>query len=182
MCAWLAYQGLMALSRNCDSKVKNMTRSLLQPITNEVIDQVRSLVRTARHAALAVLEMKTGHPAVSRVTIATTDAFTPILLTSALAPHTAALQADGRCSLLIGEVGKGDLMAHPRITLFCTATTLERTSHPAMRDRFLAHHPKARNYIDLPDFGFWQLDVVRVSYNAGFGKAYGLTGVQFLDH
>ena len=153
-----------------------MTDKLLQPLSDKVIKDVRSLIADARHAALAVLEQHSGHPAVSRTAIATLANGKPVLLTSALAPHTSALKADGRCSLLIGEIGKGDPMAHPRLTLFCMAAGVPHSAEEALRKRFLTHHPKAVNYIDLPDFGFWQLDILRVSYNAGFGKAYGFDG------
>jgi len=77
---------------------------------------------------------------------------------------------------MIGEPGKGDPMAHPRVTISCAAHAAPKGDRDMLREVFLAHHPKARNYIDLPDFGFWQLVISRASYNAGFGKAYPLTG------
>lgn len=147
-----------------------------QKVTPEIISEVRVLITDARHASLAVLEAGTGDPFVSRVAVATRNICTPVLLTSALAPHTGALQADGRCALMIGEPGKGDPMAHPRVTLSCTAHRAPAQDRNMLRELFLNHHPKARNYVDLPDFGFWHLVISRASYNAGFGKAYPLTG------
>ena len=158
-----------------------MKKELLRPLTQDVLKEVRNMVGQARHAALAVLEVSTGFPAVSRVALATLENGTPMLLTSELAPHTAGLRQSKNCSLLIGQVGKGDAMAHPRATLFCIATSLAPSRRQEMRERFLMHHPKAINYIDLPDFGFWQLDVERVSYNAGFGKAFAISGTDFIQ-
>lgn len=158
-----------------------MRKELLQPVTQEILTQVQGLIGAARHAALAVSEIASNHPAISRVALATLENGVPLLLTSELAPHTACLRADGHCSLLIGELGKGDPMAHPRATLFCIAHPIELSLRAAMRERFLAHHPKAKNYIDLPDFGFWQLDVERVSYNAGFGKAFAIEGRELIQ-
>lgn len=157
-----------------------MPKQLHQPITDEVLDQVRKTIREARYAALGVIDVRTQHPSVSRVALASLSNATPILLTSALAGHTASLQADGRCSLLIGEIGKGDPMAHPRITLMCHGLKTRANQHEELRDRFLTHHPKARNYIDLPDFGFWQLDIISAGYNAGFGKAYLIDGADLV--
>ena len=157
-----------------------MNKQLLQPVTEQVLAQLRELIGKARHASLAVCEQKSGHPAISRVALSTMADGTPILLTSALAPHTAALFADNRCSLLIGDVGKGDPMAHPRVTLFCHAEPVANSGREEMRKNFLAHHPKAINYIDLPDFGFWKLAVERASFNAGFGKAYAISGNELL--
>ena len=156
-----------------------MTKQLLQPVTPKVLSEVHALVSNARHACLALIEIQTGHPAISRVALASNADGTPILLTSELAPHTAALRADGRCSLLIGEIGKGDPMAHPRLTMFCLAEQMPKEQNQQIRTKFLTHHPKAINYIDLPDFGFWQLSVLRLSYNAGFGRAFAIKGDQF---
>ena len=36
---------------------------------------------------------------------------------SELAGHRQALERNGACSLLVGEPGKGDPLAHPRVTL-----------------------------------------------------------------
>ncbi len=157
-----------------------MPKQLHQPVTKDILDQVRKLICGVRHAALGVVDARTQHPSVSRVALATLSNATPILLTSALAAHTASLHADGRCSLLIGEIGKGDPMAHPRITLLCQGLKTQPYQHEELRDRFLAHHPKAKNYIDLPDFGFWQLDIISASYNAGFGKAYLIDGADLI--
>ncbi len=138
------------------------------------------MIAGARYGTLSTIENGTGHPAISRVAMAALDDGTPVLLTSALAPHTAALAKDGRCSLLIGELGKGDPMAHARISMFCHAHRVPQDERIAMRALFLAHHPKAKNYIDLPDFGYWKLVVERASFNAGFGKAYAISGAELV--
>ena len=41
----------------------------------------------------------------------------PVFFISRLSAHFPNLEADPRCSLLIGEPGKGDPLAHPRMTL-----------------------------------------------------------------
>lgn len=135
------------------------------------------LIRGSRHAALAVLEPGTGHPTVSRTLVATDSGGRPIILVSALSSHTKALVADQRAGLLFGEPGKGDPLAHPRITLKCRAEhiTFDSSERPALRRRFLARHPKSALYIDFPDFSFFRLVPVSASLNGGFGKAYELT-------
>ena len=85
----------------------------------------RTLVRTARSASLAVLEADTGHPLASRVGVATDADGAPLILVSQLSAHTPAMLADPRCSLLVGQPGKGDPLAHPRVTLVCRAERLE---------------------------------------------------------
>ncbi len=41
----------------------------------------------------------------------------PVILISRLSTHTANLEADGRASVLLAATGKGDPLAHPRLTV-----------------------------------------------------------------
>jgi len=133
-------------------------------------------MRTARYGALAALEPQTGAPMASRVGVATDLDGSPIILVSLLSAHTKAILADPRCSLLLGEPGKGDPLAHPRITLMCRARKLARGSEDQARAerRYLNRHPKAQLYAGLGDFFFFRLDPEWASLNGGFGKAYRL--------
>lgn len=150
--------------------------SVIRETTNEALRQAKTLIRTARFGALAANEADTGHPLASRVAVATDLDGTPVILTSALSGHSAAILQNPSCSLLLGEPGKGDPLAHPRISLFCKAVRIERTSdiHERLRSRYLARHPKAELYIDFGDFFFFRLELLRASLNGGFGKAYEL--------
>jgi heme iron utilization protein len=144
--------------------------------------QARVLLRGARFAAIGVIDPETGFPFVSRVLLGMDSDGTPVILVSSLSAHTTALNADPRASLLTGEPGKGDPLAHPRLTLQCTAKAVTRDSetHDRLRSRFLARHPKAQLYIDFPDFRFFRLDPERASLNGGFGRAYHLSSTDFL--
>jgi heme oxygenase (biliverdin-IX-beta and delta-forming) len=155
---------------------------ILRETTPEAIQQARRIIRSARFAALAALDPETGHPLASRVGLACLDDGTPFTVISALASHTGALRADPRCSLLVGETGKGDPLAYARLTLVCTARFLDPGSTEAAeaRARYLAAQPKATLYIELPDFRFVRFDIGRASFNAGFGKAYALEGAELI--
>jgi heme iron utilization protein len=158
-------------------------RDVLQQVTPEVVAEARALAVAQRHAALATLDPTDGHPVASRVNIATGADGVPLILVSGLSPHTVALRADPRCSLLVGEVGKGDPIAHPRLTLRCRAEELARGSNAdtAARAQWLGMHPKSKLYIDLPDFAVMQLIPERVNFVAGFGRAYVIDGAAYLD-
>ena len=136
----------------------------------------RRLLAGAPHAALAVLEPGGGHPLASRVAVALDAGGAPLLLLSSLSGHTVALAADARCSLLVGEPGAGDPLAHPRLTVVGRAARLERPSdaHAHARERWLERHPKAALYVDFGDFAFWRLEPERALLNGGFGRAYRL--------
>jgi heme iron utilization protein len=151
--------------------------SVLREVDAEAIRLARTLLRTSRHGALAVLNAESGAPGVSRVGVSTAIDGTPIILISRLAPHTAALLKDCRCALLLGEAGKGDPLAHARISIDCLATEVDRDSpeHARLRRRYLNHQPKAALYADLGDFRFFKLEPQHASLNGGFGKAYALT-------
>jgi putative heme iron utilization protein len=147
----------------------------------ETDDQARlmaeELLRTARYGALAVLEPETGHPLTARVGCVPDMDGTPVMPLSGLAAHTRALAGDPRCSLLLGEPGKGDPLAHPRLSLLARAVRVEKNdpAHMRLRRRYIARHPRSEIYLDLPDFFFYRLESERAFLNGGFGKAYDLT-------
>lgn len=153
-------------------------KDVIRPTDAEAINLAKQLMRTAQFGALAVLDPEDGSPFASRAGVATAMNGTPIILVSLLSQHTQALLADPRCSLLLGEPGKGDPLAHPRISLVCRAEKIAResTNYETARRRYLNRHPKAKLYVDLGDFNFFALRLQRASLNGGFGKAYHLTG------
>ncbi|MGF1658955.1 MAG: HugZ family protein [Rubrimonas sp.] len=146
----------------------------LRPVDDAARAQAKRMIRTARFAALATAAPGDGWPSASRVALATLIEGAPVFLASGLSVHSDALAAEPRCSLLIGEPGKGDPLAHPRLTLFARAEKLAREADADARRRYLARHPKAGLYADFGDFSFWRCEIARADFNAGFGKAYAL--------
>lgn len=151
-------------------------KQVLRDVTPEVVAEVRAMIARAQYGALATLATDDGWPVATRVGLATFEG-EPLILVSSLAAHTGALRADPRCSLLIGEVGKGDALAHPRVTLRCRAEEIARDApeRVASREAYLAANPKAALYADLGDFAFMRLRIESASFNGGFGKAYALS-------
>lgn len=149
---------------------RTATDSLLDPRQESGFDPIaesRQILRTIRNATLATLT-NDGAPFASLTTVATAYDGAPILLLSRLAHHTRFLERDGRCSLLLARGGRGDPLAHPRLTLVGIAT---RSKDTAARARFLRRNPKARLYADFPDFSFWRLTISAVHLNGGFARA-----------
>lgn len=131
------------------------------------VAESKQLLRAIRTATLATLTAS-GAPFATLTAIATDFDGAPILLLSKLAHHTGNLERDGRCSLLLAQGGRGDPLAHPRLTLVATAA---RTQSPTARARFLARNPKAQLYADFPDFSFWRAEIEAVHLNGGFARA-----------
>jgi putative heme iron utilization protein len=131
------------------------------------------LLRTTRAGSLATIDRNTGHPFASLVNVATDVDGSPVILVSRLATHTANLEVDGRASLLLASTGKGDPLAHPRLTLLGTFAQVARDDRqePRVRRRFLARHPKSELYAGFADFSFWRLDTVSAHLNGGFARA-----------
>jgi putative heme iron utilization protein len=148
----------------------------IRPTDDAALALAERLIRTSRFGALGTVDAD-GHPFVSLVSVATDIDATPLILVSRLSAHTTHLLEDPRCSLLLGEPGRGDPLAHPRLTLICAARPVVRESDEGtrIRRRFLARHPKAALYADFGDFLFMALEPQRASLNGGFGKAYLLS-------
>ncbi len=163
---------------NIDLKPTGMRmpkKDVLQPVDDAARQSAKTHLRTARHGALATIDPTTGTPMASRVSLATASDGSPVFLISQLSGHFGALEADPRASILIGEPGRGDPLAHPRITVFGRAEIVSPDRRHAIRGRFLARQPKAALYADFGDFAFWRLEIEGASFNGGFGRAYGMT-------
>jgi putative heme iron utilization protein len=148
----------------------------IRPTDDAARAQSRALVRMARSGSLATLE-ESGHPFASLTSLATDVDGQPVILVSQLSSHTANLARDPRASLLVATGGKGDPLAHPRLSVRVVARPVRRDGEEGarIRRRFLARQPKAALYVDFPDFGFVRLEIQGASLNGGFGKAYELS-------
>jgi len=142
-----------------------------QPADFKPIPLAKSLLRAGRSAALATLG-EDGLPLATLISIATLADGTPVTLTSQLSAHPRNLARDPRCSVLIAQTGKGDPLAHPRLSLTGHAETLDGAAAQAARARFLARHPKSQLYIDFPDFAFVAIRLAAVHLNGGFARAF----------
>jgi putative heme iron utilization protein len=116
------------------------------------------------------------------VNVGTEPDGSPVILVSRLATHTANLEVDGRASILLAESGKGDALAHPRLTVLGRFAPVARDSaeHARARRRFLARHPKSELYADFSDFAFWRMIVVSAHLNGGFARAADLAPTDLL--
>lgn len=161
---------------------RNKKNDVLRRTDHKGIALAKCILRQAKHGSLATLEPESKHPLASRVTVATDVDGTPVILISELSSHTPALMNDPRCSLLLGEIGVGDPLAHPRMTLICSAKQLDRQSNEGQRakKRFLRRHNAAALYADFGDFHFFKLEIERANLNGGFAKAYALKADDFV--
>jgi hypothetical protein len=144
--------------------------------------EAKGLLRATRAGSLATLDRNTGHPFASLVNVATDVDGSPLILVSRLSTHTANLEIDGRASLLLASTGKGDPLAHARLTLLGTFAQVNRDSadEPRVRRRFLSRHPKSELYAGFADFSFWRLNVVSAHLNGGFARAADLKAADVL--
>lgn len=148
------------------------------------IATAKGLLRVTRAGALATIDRNTGHPFASLVNVATDADGSPLILVSRLSTHTANLETDPRASVLLASTGKGDPLAHPRLTVLGAFANIERNAADAARvqRRFLSRHPKSRLYAGFGDFAFWRLDVVSAHLNGGFARAADLNAGDFITH
>lgn len=133
----------------------------------------RRLLRLVRSGALATLDRQSGAPFASLVAVASDHDGAPLLLLSRLAAHRANIESDSRVSLLLSQGGRGDPLAHPRLTVIGRAALADG---PAARARFLARNPKSALYADFPDFSFFRLEMEGGHLNGGFARAATLDG------
>jgi len=149
----------------------------VQPADAAACAQARDLLAGARFGALAFTDAETGTPGISRIALGLDAAGGPVTLISSLSAHHAALRQSPLAALLVGEPGpKGDPLTHPRLMIRVEARFVDRAGadHAALRDGWLATHPKAKLYVDFGDFGFVRLVPLSAFLNGGFGRAVRL--------
>ena len=142
----------------------------------EALTLARKLLNETKYASLAVNDIASEFPLVSRIAACFSDGTGLFFAGSDLSLHSKCLVRDAKCSLMIGEPGKGDGLAYARMTLVGTTARMpnEHEERTKFRQVFLKTHPKAELYIDFGDFGFYPIDLERAYLNGGFGKAYHL--------
>lgn len=148
----------------------------------DAIATAKKLLRSIRAGALATIDRNTGHPFGSLVNVATDSDGSPLILISRLSSHTANLEADSRASVLLAIAGKGDPLAHPRLTVLGRFAKIARDAadEARLRRRFLARHPKAELYAGFADFALWRMSVESAHLNAGFARAADLPAADIL--
>ena len=150
------------------------------PLDDEGRILAKDILAHCRSGALGTLT-EARAPFVSLVGVARGAAGSFYFLVSRLALHTQHMLVRPNVSLLLTQGGKGDPLAHPRLSLWGSVEAIGRDSKKcaAARAAYLLDHPKAQLYIDFPDFLFFKMAVDGASLNGGFGKAYQFTSTEF---
>ncbi|PKU23296.1 HugZ family protein [Telmatospirillum siberiense] len=139
----------------------------------------RMMLRQADRATLATVLTGEARPYASLVGMATDIDGTPILLLSRLAEHTRAILEDPRVSLLIdGTAGFANPQQGPRVSLVGRAVP---AGSARFAGRFLARHPAAELYAGFGDFAFYRIDIERMHWVGGFGRARWLAPLPACD-
>jgi putative heme iron utilization protein len=139
----------------------------------------RRLIRAAKEATLAT--SAGGQPFASLVTPATAGDLSPLLWLSALSPHTRHLADEPRCALLFAGPAPGpNPQTRPRVTVTGLAARVPEGEVPALKARWLARHPYAGLYADLPDFSLWRVTPVEANVVGGFAMAHRLAAAALL--
>jgi putative heme iron utilization protein len=140
--------------------------------------QAKRLLRIARTAALATLDLGTGAPLTTLVSVGSDYDGAPLLLLSTLARHTRNLAADPRGSLLLtSQPGRGDPLNRPRLTV---GGPIAADADPRARARFVARNPKSKLYASFADFSVFRMEISAVHFNGGFARAAALTPADIL--
>ncbi|NKB50458.1 MAG: DUF2470 domain-containing protein [Alphaproteobacteria bacterium] len=137
----------------------------------------RRLIRTARQATLATLDIETGSgPYASLALTACGHDAAPLLLLSDLARHSRNIAADGRVSLLFAKSTR-EAISQSRASVVGRA---EPCDDPLLRGRFLARHSAAQSFAQFADFKLYRLAIESVHFIGGFARIHTLEGDQVM--
>jgi putative heme iron utilization protein len=132
------------------------------------VEAAAALMGRARHASLGTLTPE-GAPYVSLVACARVGP-RPLLLLSRLAEHTKNLLERPDVSLLYVDGDAADPLAAGRVTLLGRCSAVSEEDVAASRERFLAVHPSASQYVGFGDFAFYVVEPTALRVVFGFGR------------
>ena len=162
-------------SQHSRAALEEDKKNVIRETDAEAIRLAKTLIRTARYGALAVLDPQTGAPLASRVggrDRSRRHAADPgLVAVGAYRRPSSPTRAARCCSASPARATRWRIRAS---RLRCRAARLERGTPEQARAerRYLNRNPKAKLYAGLGDFSFFRLEVERASLNGGFGKAY----------
>jgi putative heme iron utilization protein len=148
------------------------------PTPESIEAEFRGLVESLRVGVL--ITMSEGGPFGSHVPFLMDGAWTgAIIHISQLAVHTQNLAYDRRIALFLAEPDSPEKnpTALKRINLQGTAHPMasDALSYEEAKQRYLLRFPQAAVTFQLPDFQLWALEMTRVHFVSGFGRAFHAT-------
>lgn len=146
--------------------------------TNERAEAARKLIRREKHGVISTISKKLdGWPFGSLVSYAILDTGEPILLLSGLAEHTRNIHEDARVSLFLQDSGaREDPQAGARLVIVGTAERIGDERLDVARVAYLARFPESSGLLQLGDFAFYTIKMMRAQFIAGFGQIGWLSG------
>jgi len=148
-----------------------------QTVEEPGLAQVRALLAGETVGLLSTISVhRAGYPYGSLTPYALSPRGVPLLLLSGLAAHTKNLLADPRACLFVGDRSAAeDPLAGARVSLLGKAAKVEPADRQDARARYVARHPRAEAYLQLGDFGLWELAVEEARLISGFGTMRWVT-------
>ncbi|MGC0119287.1 HugZ family protein [Pseudoalteromonas piscicida] len=93
---------------------------------------------------------------------------------SDIAQHTKNLAKHPALSFIVLGDGAVEDVENARVTILGHAHKLPRADSESLIAQFVIKHEKAQQYAMLGDFHLWRIEVARVRYVGGFGRAFWL--------
>lgn len=150
-------------------------------MTQELAAHARGLVEGSRIGVLCTnSHLKPGFPFGSVTPYAIAVDGTPLFLLSSMAMHTDNIHADPHASLFVAQQSEeGDLLSAARVNVFGLIAEIPESDLTEARNRYLATHPQAEQWVDFDDFAFYQLAIESAYYIGGFGSMGWIEAIEY---
>lgn len=150
-------------------------------MTQELAAHARGLVESSREGVLCTnSQLKAGFPFGSVTPYAIAADSAPLFLFSSMAMHTDNIHADPHVSLFVAQPAEeGDLLNAARVNVFGVIAEVPQSDLTDVRNRYLATHPQAEQWIDFDDFTFYRLEIDSAYYIGGFGTMGWIEAIEY---
>lgn len=149
-------------------------------IKNKKAKEARKLLLSEYQAILSTHSVDVaGYPFGSVVPYCLNQQGKPIILISSIAQHTKNILSNPKVSLIATEGDADDLQTVGRITYIADAEKLNVDDKDSI-ERYYNYFPQSRDYHQIHDFDFYQLEPIRIRFIGGFGQIYWLEKEEIL--
>ena len=151
-------------------------------VPGEKVVEAKKLLQSQTHGILSTQAADLpGYPFGTYVPYAVDAQGRPVFLLSALAQHSKNLSFDPKCSLAVHEdVGGKDPQEIARLTWVGECRKIERPE-PDVKERYYKLFPSSEE-LEKMDFSFYRLELLKIRWIGGFGKASWIDPSEYNAH
>jgi heme iron utilization protein len=144
--------------------------------------EAKNILQNANYGVLSTHSLDlTGYPYGSVVTYSLDELNRPNFLISSMAEHTKNILANPKASLIVVPANSQatNILSEGRFTYIGDIEKVPESEIDSISKKHLEIFPNAKRYLELSDFSFYRINLVKGRFIGGFGKIFWIEPFEF---